>query len=93
MPNVSSSIYNCILNPGFKSAKGFIETDGLLDLNWKKYFDDVEKHPNNEYILLKTEECSIIIFHTGFYEILQAKTEEICNKYVEIIKKVVNEDR
>lgn len=83
--------YDCPITPGMRRCKVFIDTPQPLNLNWEKYFEKIEKHPDNTYILINTGECYIMILTTGYVDILQAKDDEVIDKYVNIIEQVVKD--
>lgn len=82
--------YDCPITPGFRRCKVFVDYEEPLALDWDNYFDDIEKHPDNSYIIINTGECFIMILRTGYVDILQAKNDDVIDKYVKIIEEVIN---
>lgn len=89
MVSMDTSIYDCAITPGAKRCKGFIEGINPVDLKWEEFFSNIERHEDESYLLIVTQECSIIILKTGWYDILQAENEEIVQKYIDIISEVI----
>lgn len=89
---IEANKYDCPITPGMRRCKVFIEHEDPLGLNWEEYFDKIEKHPDNSYIIIHNDDCYIMILKTGYIDILQAKNDEIIDKYIKIIKKVVENE-
>lgn len=88
---VEAKKYDCPITPGMRRCKVFIDNDDPLGLNWEEYFSNIEKHPDNSYLMINTSECFIMILKTGYVDILQAKNDNVIDKYVKIIEEVVND--
>lgn len=88
---IEAKKYDCPITPGKRRCKVFIEHDEPLSLNWSKHFEDIEKHPDNSYIIINTGECFIMVLKTGYVDILQAENDDVIDKYVKIIEEVVSD--
>lgn len=88
---LEASKYDCPITPGMRRCKLFIEHDDPLGLNWEKYFDNVEKHPDNSFIIINNNNCYIMILNTGWVDILQAKNDDVIDEQLKIIEKVIND--
>ena len=86
-------IYDCVVNPDFRTAQGNIGVDNAFDLDWGKYFPKIKKHPSNVFLMISTEDCGILIHNNGNYTITKAKNDDVIHKYLEIIKDVVSNGR
>lgn len=86
---METSYYDCPIIPNKRRCKGFIEFENPLLLDWDKYFNNIDKHPDGSFFIINTGECNIMILKTGYFDILHAENDDVINKYVNIIEKVV----
>ena len=89
--NLEISKYDCPITPGMRRCKVFIDNVDPIGLNWKNRFKDIEEHPDGSYIMINTGECFIMILKTGYEDILQAKNDDVIDKYVNIINEVISD--
>ena len=87
--NVTVGIYDCVVNPDYRSAQGNLGVDNVFELQWTDYFQKVKKHPSNLFLMISTSECGILIHNNGNYTITKAANDEIIYKYLNKLKEVV----
>lgn len=88
---MEASKYDCPITPGMRRCKLFIEHDDPIGLNWSKYFDNIEKHPDNSYIIINNDDCYIMVLRTGYVDILQAENDDVIDEYIKKIEEVISD--
>ena len=82
-------IYDCVVDPNYKSAQGNLGVDNAFKIEWDKYFDVVKKHPSNLFLVIKTDSLAFLIHNNGNYTVTKAKDEEEVINFLDKIKDIL----